>query len=166
MESLLAWGVLLIGAAIVLMIVDVFLPTGGILVVAAGLTAIAGVICLFRHDSTAGLIGVLVLIVLAPAIMIFGLKIWPDTPLGRRIIGTPTEEEQARQRQAQEAEDRRRQALLGAAGTVVIDLRPVGTVEIDGKRYDARSETFFIPAGTKVRVTALDANELRVRESA
>lgn len=166
MDSMLVWGLVLLGAALVLMVVDIFVPSGGILTVTAGVAAVAGVICLFRHDTTTGLTGALAVLVLAPAIVLFGLKIWPDTPIGRRIIGAPTEEEIERQIAEREAEEKRRRELLGATAVVVVDLRPIGVVELGGKRYDAKSETFFVPAGTTVKVTGIDAHELRVRQSA
>ena len=36
-------------------------------------------------------------------------------------------------------------------------------IEIDGKRYDALSETVFVPAGTRVRVSVAEAAQVRVR---
>lgn len=164
MESLLIWGVVLLGAALVVMAIDIFVPTGGILLVVAGISAVSGVVCLFRHSFEAGLTGALILIVLAPAITIFGLKIWPSTPMGRRIIGIPTEEEEHKQAAEREAEESKRRELIGKTGTVVVDLRPVGMVEVGGTRFDAKSDTFFVPAGAAIRVTGIEGNELRVRQ--
>lgn len=164
MESLLIWGVMLVAGALLVMALDIFVPTGGVLLTLAGVSAVAGVVCLFRHSAVAGVTGALTVVVLAPSIAVFGLKIWPSTPMGRRIIGIPTEEEEAKARAEQEAEERQRTALIGAVGRVVVDLRPVGMVEIGGKRYDAKSDTFFVAAGSEVRVTGMEGNELRVRQ--
>lgn len=164
MESLLVWGMMLIAAALLVMAIDIFVPSGGILVGLAGVSAVAGVVCLFRHSVSAGVMGALTVLVLAPSIAVFGLKIWPSTPIGRRIIGIPTEEEEAKLHAEREAEERSRREIIGMTGRVVVDLRPVGMVEILGKRYDAKSETFFVPAGSEVRVTGMEGNELRVRQ--
>lgn len=166
MESLLAWGLLLLGAAFIVMVVDLFMPTAGVLAVVAGLLAVAGVVCLFRHDTSAGITGALAVLVLAPAMVLFGLRIWPDTPIGRRIIGIPSDEEQERLAAERAAEEKRRRELIGTTAMVVVDLRPVGMVEIAGKRFDAKSETFFVPAGAQVKVTGIEGNELRVRQQA
>ena len=42
----------------------------------------------------------------------------------------------------------------GREGVCVTDLRPCGTVEIDGKRLDAVSDCGFVEKGTRVKVTA------------
>ena len=42
----------------------------------------------------------------------------------------------------------------GRDGVCVTDLRPSGTVEIDGKRLDAVSESGFVEKGTRVTVTS------------
>jgi len=43
-------------------------------------------------------------------------------------------------------------ADVGSVGVVVTDLHPVGRVEIDGRRYEARAAVGEIPAGRKIRV--------------
>jgi membrane-bound ClpP family serine protease len=95
---------------------------------------------------------------------VFGLRIWPSTPLGRRIIGSPTEEEIEKQRIAEETEKKQREAVIGKEGVVLQDLRPIGVVEVQGKRYDARAESRFIQTGSRIRVVGADALELRVRQ--
>lgn len=162
-DAMLYWGLGLLAAALVLIVVDVFMPTGGVLVATACIAAVAGIVCLFRYDELWGGIGVLVVLVLGPTAVIFGLKVWPHTIVGRKIINAPTEEERARQAAAEEAERRRLASLVGKEARVVTDLRPIGVVEIDGTRYDARSETSFAPAGSRVRVSAAEPTQLRVR---
>ena len=44
------------------------------------------------------------------------------------------------------------EGLVGAEGIAVTDLFPSGRVEIDGRRYEARLEVGFAPAGAPVRV--------------
>ena len=44
MEDLLLWGLVLLGLGAVLLIAELFLPSGGILSVVAGVCAIAGII--------------------------------------------------------------------------------------------------------------------------
>jgi membrane-bound ClpP family serine protease len=108
--------------------------------------------------------GTLVVAILGPMSVGFALKIWPSTPMGRRILGVPNEEERERQRLAEEEARKARDAIIGAEGKVLMDLRPIGVIEVNGKRYDAMSEIAFCPAGTRIKVTGIGAgDELRVR---
>ncbi len=163
-QSYLLLGLGLIAAGVLLMVAEVFIPSGGILAVCAGLTTVAGLIALFLEDVTWGLVGTLAVLVLGPVAFSFALKVWPHTPIGRRmLLGDLSEEEIARQKLAERDERDRRMALLGAEGVVVTPLRPVGVVRIGDTRYDALAETGLIEAGHKVRVTAVYDNQIKVR---
>lgn len=161
--ELLYWGLGLVGLSILLVIIEVFVPSAGALAICSVIAAISGVVCLFKHDTMWGLIATLVIVVLLPAALIFALRVWPHTPMGRRIIGLRDDDSIEKEQAAQDAERRRQSAMVGVEAMVVVDLRPIGVVEVDGKRYDARSETRFCPHGTRVRVTAVEGNELKVR---
>lgn len=162
--SWIIWGLILMGAAVVIVVAEMFIPTAGALSVMAGVLAIAAVVCMFKASVVWGLSATLAVLILGPAAMAFGLKIWPSTPLGRRIIGSPTEEELEQRRMEEEQARRQRDALIGAEGVVLQDLRPIGVVEVNGKRYDARAESTFIQTGSRIRVVQADAMELRVRQ--
>lgn len=163
MEDLLMWGLLLIGAGVVLLLTDMFVPSGGILSILAGVCAIAGIVLLFKHDTTWGLAGSLAVLVLGPMAVAFMLKVWPHTPMGRAILGTPSEEEVQKQQVAAEHERDQWLALVGKEALVLTELRPIGVVEIDGKRYDALCETTFVGSGQKVRVTSVESRQVKVR---
>ena len=167
MDSYLVWGMGLVAASLVLLLLDVLLPSGGALSLAAGLSLIAGIVCLFLYDRQGdtywGPSTLLGSLSLGPLIVIGMIKMWPHTPVGRRIIGVPTEEEAARKAGEEEAERRRWLAMVGKEGVVLTDLRPLGVVEIDGKRYDAISETRFVPSGQRVRVSVVEGAQIKVR---
>lgn len=165
MDTLLIWGLVLIGLALVLGFGELFVPSHGALGLTSGVLAIVGVVCLFRYDITWGVSSGLALLVLAPMGVGFGMRIWPHTPLGKRIIGAPTEDDLQRERHKEDAARAARRALVGKQGTVLTDLRPVGKVDIDGHRYEVLSETNFITAGTRVRITHADLEQIKVREA-
>ena len=52
--------------------------------------------------------------------------------------------------------------LQGKMGVAKSDLRPAGTVLIDGNRYEAHSPTGFVPSGSNVRVARVDSDSLVV----
>lgn len=163
MEPLLVWGLALLAVAFLLLVVEVFVPSAGLIFITATIIAIAGITCLWRHDLSWGVGGLLSTIVLAPTIFYSGLMFWKNTDMGRRALGVKSEEELEAERLKQEAEVRERLSILGSIGTVVTDLRPIGVIEIDGTRYDALSESVIIPAGTKVKVTVVEPNQIKVR---
>lgn len=76
-----------------------------------------------------------------------------------------TEDQLEAQRQQERSERDALHALVGAEGVAMTDLRPVGAVRIDGTRYDALAEVGVIAAGTKVRVTKVEFNQIKVREA-
>lgn len=54
-------------------------------------------------------------------------------------------------------------AALGSHGVALTELRPLGRVEIEGKRYDVRCQTGVVSAGTPVEVIATEPGNLLVR---
>jgi membrane-bound ClpP family serine protease len=84
--------------------------------------------------------------------------------MGRRVIGTPSDEELETKRLAELRERERLTGMVGKEGTVLTALRPVGLIEIDGVRMDALSETMFVQPGSKVKVTYADGSQIKVRQ--
>ncbi len=165
METMLFWGIGLLAAALLLVILEVFVPSGGLIAVVATICAIAGVGCLFRVSMTWGLVGILTLVFMGPLVFSFALKVWPHTPIGRRMLGERPPEQIEAERRAAEREREQRLALIGREGIVLTDLRPIGVVEIDGKRYDALSEESLIRAGSRIKVSIAEPTQLRVRRA-
>ncbi|MEM8756382.1 MAG: NfeD family protein [Planctomycetota bacterium] len=166
MEPMLIWGLTLIAVAILLLVVELFIPSGGVIAAVSGVVGISGVVCLFLMDENGplwGTAGILTLLVLFPSAFFVWAKLLPTTSFGRALIGEVPEEER-REREHQEIDERLRlEALVGKRGLALTDLRPVGTIEIDGERFDALTEGVAVTRGQPVRVTAFRANQLRVR---
>ncbi|RMH30683.1 MAG: hypothetical protein D6693_00015 [Planctomycetota bacterium] len=161
-EVFLLWGFGLFGVALVLFIIELFLPTGGVIGVLVGVAAISGVVAFFRASTTWGVVSVLFLLVVSPIAFAFALKVWPNTPVGRRLIlGSADDDDEGAPAPARRDDDRR--ALLGATGTALTDLRPVGTVRIEGQRLEALAEGGVIEAGRPVRITAVEGARIKVR---
>ena len=159
-ESYLPWGIALIAASIVLIFVEVFIPSGGLIAVSAAISACTGIIFLFIYDQTWGFIGLGATLVLGPMALTLAFKAFPHTPIGKRLIlGTRNldPERVAEQHDALTA-------LLDAEGEAITDLRPVGVVRIEGKRHDALAEGPMIEAGSRIRVVVVEANQIKVRK--
>ena len=54
--------------------------------------------------------------------------------------------------------------FLGAVGVCVTDLRPAGTVMIDGEPVDVVSEGGFVKQGSSVKVINVDGSRVMVRQ--
>ncbi len=162
-EPKLFWGLGLIGASVLLMVLEIFVPSGGAILFTACAVGIAGVVCLWLVEPLWGVLGLVFLVVAGPGIFFYGLSLWRHTPIGRRMIGEPSEEELEKRRQAELAEREQQLKLVGTEGQAATDLRPVGVVIINGKRYDALAELGIIPAGSRVRVTVIEGTQLKVR---
>lgn len=164
MDAMLTWGLVLLGLSLFLLLVEMLVVSGGLVSVLAVATAVGGLYCLFRFDTTWGLMGTATALFVGPLTMLYGLSMWRHTPLGRRIIGVKPESESELDPRSGKPVDPRL-TLVGLQGRAMTDLRPVGVVEIGGMRYDAACETGFLSAGTPVRVTGVEHNQLRVRST-
>jgi membrane-bound serine protease (ClpP class) len=162
-DEKLIWGLGLLGAAVLLLVLEVFVPSGGAILFTACAVGVAGVVCMWMADPLWGVLSLVFMVIAGPTVFFYGLSLWRHTPLGRKMIGELTEEE-VEKRRLEELHARDEQLkLVGVEGTAATDLRPVGVVLINGKRYDALAELGLIPAGTRVRVTVVESNQLKVR---
>lgn len=160
MEALLIWGIVLLAIAFAVVVIDLFVPTAGILLAVALVLGVAGVVCLFRYSTAWGISGSLAVIIGGPSLFILGFKMMPHTPMGRKLI---LGAEEALDAAPPPADPSGLSHLVGNEGTVVTDLRPVGSVRIGDRKFEAISETTLLRAGTAVRVTGSDGMSLRVR---
>jgi len=164
-EQELLWGIILLAAALALLLLEVFVPSMGIISIVGMGLGITGLVMLFRYDTITGFIGLAVMLVLGPMVVVFGMKVFPHTPVGRALIyGGKTEEQLEQEAAAKQAEADKTLALVGMEGEALSPLRPVGAVRIAGARYDALSELGMIPAGAKVKVTSVNGGQIKVRE--
>ena len=166
MDPMLVWGVGLLGAAVLLLVMEVFVPSGGVIAITSGVVAIAGVVCLFMMKESGmlwGSAGTLMMLIVFPSVFALWVKVVPNTPLGRRMMGTISEEEQAHRAEHERQEHDELEALIGLEGRALTPLRPVGSIEIDGQRMQALAEGVAIESGDRVRVTKVINAQIRVR---
>lgn len=166
MESDLAWAFGLALGALMLFLLELLVPSGGVIGIGALVAVILSVVAFFRVGEWWGVTSIGVYLVLIPAAISFALRILPHTPIGRRLILSDpddNEREQASRQQRERAAREQAEALVGATGVAMTDLRPVGSIQIEGTRIEALSESGVIPAGTGVRVVRVDGMQVKVR---
>ncbi len=170
-DPALWWGIVLFAAALVLLAVELLVPSGGLIGLLCGVAAISSVVAFFRYDTNVGIAAAVLYVVLTPFLLVFVFKIWVNSPIARRMIligkdevSSESDEEAVRESERARAERLARiRELVGAEGTTVTDLRPVGFVTINGQRMDGMAESGIIEADTPVVVTDVYDNQVKVR---
>ena len=152
---------LLIGLAV--MMLEVFIPSGGILgfvSVAAILTAVGT--AFLELGAVAGMTVLAITVLAIPMVLSLAFRWFPETPLGRRVLPPPPDPsdvlpDATRRRQLRE--------FIGRGGQSVGELLPWGTVEIGDLVVEAMSESGPISAGTAVEVVGVQGMSLVVRRA-
>lgn len=157
----LVWIVALFLVGLAVLVLEVFVPSGGVLGFLSVIAIGAAVGEAFVEGGMAFGLAVLGVAFLAvPAVLAVAFRVFPETPLGRRVLPPPPGADDVRPG----AERRKRlEALVGRRGRAVDELVPWGTVEVEGSACEAVSEAGPIPRGAAVEVVGLDAAALVVR---
>src|SRR5687767_5441793 len=82
---------LLLAGGVGLLVVEMLLPTHGVLGVAGAAALVAAVVVSFRADRRVGLGLAVALVALMPVGAMLWVKVWPKTAAGRRMILAPAE---------------------------------------------------------------------------
>lgn len=160
MGTTVYWAVLCLAIAAVLFVVEIFIPSGGLLGLLSATALVTGVVLLFQVNTTLGLAGAIAALVAIPVAVMLALKFWPQTPIFRWMV---LKEEQPRSDSDAPPEMREPDALVGRNGRASTDLRPSGMCVIDGRRMDCLSDHGLIEAGTPIRVVRVDGRNILVR---
>jgi membrane-bound ClpP family serine protease len=146
-------------SAIVLALVDLYVPSAGMLVLLSLVAAVGSVMFGFQGGTTSGMTMLTLVAGSIPVLGLVAIRIWPHTPVGRRIVlGLPPEQPTtARDEQNMLAE------LIGHVLVSEYPLMPGGQITIDHRPYNALAETGYIDAGQRIEVTAVRHRNLIVR---
>jgi membrane-bound serine protease (ClpP class) len=156
----LTLGLVLIAAGFLLLMAELFVPSGGILFVLSVAAVAVGVTLTFSYDTTIGLITLVCVFVAAPAVAGMMLHYWPKTRIGRRMFLTGTPEEDTL---ASLAVNKELEGLKGKIGRTLSALRPAGVVDFDGRRVDSLTEGMMVEPGQWVRCIDVRAGKVLVR---
>lgn len=144
---------------VILLLVEIFLIPG------FGITGISGIILIFvsifltlgggtRALYSIGVVSAILLILFIILLILFPkLPIWKKLGLKERL---ETEKGYTAYTKMEE--------LVGKEGFVITTLRPSGTIEIDGKKYDAISLGEFIEKNSKVKVIKIEGGKIIVEK--
>jgi len=152
----LTWSILLMLLGCGLVVLEVFIPSGGIIGFFATIAILASIVVAFRRDLMTGLSLVILTLAVVPAAISFAFKVWPYTPMGKAFLGELKSTEEMK------PVDQRR-TLVGKVGLAKSKMLPSGSVQIDGKSIDAISQGAAIDQGQAVVVVEVRANRVVVR---
>lgn len=156
----MVWAIIAFGVAITLLVLEAFLPSGGVLGLLAGFCAIGGIVMFFRFDTTWGMVSMAVSLLSTPFVIAGMLWIWPNTPIGRALT---LEEEQERVNKDTRGDDQDGQITVGLEGEALTELRPVGACRLNGKRIDCIAQRGVIEKGTKIKVIGVEGVSIKVK---
>lgn len=160
MEGSLSLAFILILAGFLLMVAELFIPSGGILSVLSIGALGVGVSMAFFNDVAIGwysLIGVFIALPIVGGVL---LRLWPKTPMGKRfILEAPQDDGSA----ALMASHEELENLVGKIGKTISVLRPAGMVDFEGRRVDSITEGMMIQPGQTVRCVEVRAGKVLVR---
>ena len=83
----LYWSILLLALGVALIVLELFVPSGGILGFLALVSLLAAIWVGYMGSPALGTIVLLITLIVVPVVVGVGLKIWPHTPFGRLILG-------------------------------------------------------------------------------
>ncbi|MGI9516529.1 MAG: NfeD family protein [Pirellulaceae bacterium] len=157
----LVWAIRLLLAALVVIAIEMFVPSAGLLAILSTVLIISSIVVAFFYSVPAGVGLMIAVALLMPLIFLAFVHVWPNTPIGKRVlIGRVKHEDVVL---TGEHYDEREQ-LIGKQGIARTKMLPSGMVVIDGNKYDAVSEGMAIEPGDPVKVVAIRAFKVIVRK--
>jgi membrane-bound serine protease (ClpP class) len=159
MDWWLVFAVFLYFAAAALIVAEVFVPSGGLLAMCMIACLAGGVVIFFKHSTAAGWAGVAIAIVMIPSVLVGAYKIFPKTRFGKSTLLAPPE------RELGDAipDTGQLKELVGAVGTVVTPMRPVGMCDFSGRHVECVAESGYVERGRNVKVIRVESTQLTVR---
>ena len=153
----LAIAVLLFIVGCLLLVAEVFFPSGGVIGFCSAAAYLAAIWFAFSGGGvTYGVSFALAEVIGAPIVLYFAFQYLPFTPFGQMLLGKPPTAEEV-------APDDTRHELLGSVGVARSKMLPSGAVEINGEMIDAVSQGQAIEPGQYVKVVEVRGNRVVVR---
>lgn len=153
------WSLLLLLAGILFAVLELFLPSGGILAFFSFAAFCVSLIFSFHQGLGYGLAYSGVLMIGIPVLVWQLFILWPKTPLGRRMLLDPKQDPAL----APDPENEELRQLVGKIGLAQSRMMPSGIVMIENRRYDAVSEGEPIDSGTEIVVLSAGKIDIIVK---
>lgn len=156
MDPNIIWAIVLIAIGAALIILELFIPSGGLIGIASVGCFIAATYLGYQAGEKTGLAMLCSSVVIIGVMIYLALKLWPHTPMGRNAL--PTDENPAG------SITKPLEHLVGLRGFSTSTLMPNGRIEINGKAYDAVSQGTIIEEGSSIEVLSIESNRILVMQ--
>jgi membrane-bound ClpP family serine protease len=160
MIELWVWAVMLIVVAIGLAVLELFVPSGGILAFLSIASIVGALILAFQSGPVVFLAFLVAVIVGMPIGLILAVKWWPHTPIGRRILLRASGSEEVL---PDDEFHRGLKDLVGRTGQARSKMLPSGAILVDGRTIDAYTDGVPIEPGQRVIVLDVHGTNVLVR---
>ncbi len=150
--------ILLFGFGIILLLIEAFIPGFGIFGI-SGLIAVIISIVLAAASTASGIYTLLISLFVAAIASFIAFKFLQRKGALKRIVLS-----ESATREAGFSSSADYGYLLGKEGITVTPLRPSGTVEIEGEKYDTISESGFLDSNEAVEVSKIEGYRIVVRK--
>lgn len=159
----LLYAVLLLLAFYLMLAAEFCLPTGGLAGFGAAAALISALVISFSHSANSGVVMLAILFVTTPLVMSALIRVYPRTPIGRRILNRYPGQVHSPEPVRVTATGRPLTELVGRIGIAKSNLLPSGLVVVDGDKIDAFSSGMPIDAGDSIVVVSVTAGRVQVR---
>ena len=157
--SYLAWALILLLVGLALVVMETFIPSAGLLAILAAVSLLAAVVVAFLSGPGTGLAFTVGIAVLLPVVVVMAIRIWPHTPLGRRLLLRAPQPQDVI---PEELPSERFKVLVGTVARAKTKMLPAGAIVIDGRTIDAVSQGMPIEQGQLVRIVEARGNRVVV----
>jgi membrane-bound serine protease (ClpP class) len=155
------WTFVCLVAGLFLGFLEIFIPSGGVLMFLTCVAIIGSIVFAFLQDTLFGAIYMFSIVLLLPCLMWGVVLVWPYTSIGRRVLLDPEDDPALRPN----AELLALKQLIGKHGITRSKMIFSGQIEIDGRKYNAVSDIEFLEPATSIVVIGLESMSLLVRRS-
>ncbi len=157
----MALAILFFFLGLILLILEVFFPSFGVLSLSAAASFIASVAFAFGQSTGTGVAFIIVIVIVIPFALRFAFRMLPKTAVGRKfVLGKPPENRESIV--TAPSAGTTGESVVGRVGTAATELRPAGLILLDGERLDAVTDGEYVERGTEVRVVRLEGNRIIV----
>ena len=153
--------ILLFAVGFIALFLELFVPAIGLIgALGMGCMIVATVLAYRSLGKAAGTLFVVAILIGTPAMIMLGLKFFPKSFVGRRLILHQSMEQEEGFSSSDVA---RYSELLGKEGTAITTLRPSGMAHIDGRKYSVVTGGEMIQKDEEVKVVKVEGNRIVVR---
>ena len=152
----LIWPIILQLFAITVIIAEFIIPSFGILTITSLFLFGYSLYLVFTSVSNSvGFIFVAIDILVIPVLVLLGIKLLAVMPVTlKKTLGG---------KDGVTAQLKTLDHLKGLTGSAITDLRPAGTVILEGKRFDVISDGEYIEKDSNITVSKVDGNRVIVK---